>query len=115
MTYKKFILNYDMRQLVKSSQDYKNYMQSDEIQELQSKIDLELTKIENEWNTFILIYRSLDTNKEEFTLEGKAKIDQQRQEQQKVIEYEEEKNEVLEVFKEKCKNRKHLNTVSRNT
>lgn len=100
-TIKQLLLTYDMKKLVKSSEDYKNYMLSNEIQELETKIDLELTKIENEWNAFILIYKSLDTNKEEFTLEGKAKIDQQRQEQQKVIEYEEEKNEVLEVFKEK--------------
>lgn len=52
---------------------------------------------------FILIYRSLDTNKEEFTLEGKAKIDQQRQEQQKVIEYEEEKMKFLKFSKKNLK------------
>lgn len=102
---KQFFLNYDMRQLVKSSEEYKNYMLSNEIQELETKIDLELTKIENDWNAFILIYKSLDKNKDEFTFEFKQQRDQQRQEQEKIItikkEHEQESIQVVEQFREK--------------
>ena len=76
-------------------------MQSYEIVELQLKIDLELTKMEQEWQVFIDIYKTLDTNKDEFTLEGKAKRDLLLQEQQKIIENEQDKKHVLEVFQEK--------------
>ncbi|WP_323585089.1 hypothetical protein [Aliarcobacter butzleri] len=98
---KQFILNYDMKKLVKSSQEYKEYMNSSEIVELQKNIDNELTKMEKEWQVFIDIYKSLDTNKDEFTLEGKAKRDLAKQEQQKIVENELEKNQVIEEFKEK--------------
>ena len=101
MTTKQFILKYDMKKLVKSSQYFKEYMQSDEIVELQLKIDLELTKMEKEWQVFIDIYKTLDTNKDEFTLEGKAKRDLAKQEQQKIVENELEKNQVMEEFREK--------------
>ncbi|MEV9644243.1 hypothetical protein [Aliarcobacter butzleri] len=101
MTRKQFMLQYDMKKLVKSSQEYKEYMQSDEIVELQLKIDLELTKMEKEWKVFLDIYNNLDTNKDEFTLEGKAKRDLAKQEQQKIFENEQEKKQVIEEFREK--------------
>ncbi|MFY4807886.1 hypothetical protein ACOTVK_04925 [Aliarcobacter butzleri] len=101
MTRKQFMLQYDMKKLVKSSQEYKEYMQSDEIVELQLKIDLELIKIEQEWKVFLDIYNNLDTNKDEFTLEGKAKRDLAKQEQQKIFENEQEKKQVIEEFREK--------------
>ena len=101
MTTKQFMLQYNMKKLVKSSREYKEYMQSYEIVELQLKIDLELTKMEKEWQVFIDIYRTLDTNKDEFTLEGKAKRDLLLKEQQKIVENELEKNQVIEEFKEK--------------
>ena len=98
---KQLLLNYNMKKLVKSSQEYKEYMNSSEIVELQLKIDLELTKMEKEWQVFIDIYKSLDTNKDEFTLEGKAKRDLAKQEQQKIFENEQEKKQVIEEFREK--------------
>lgn len=98
---KQFILNYDMKKLVKSSRYYKEYMNSYEIVELQLKIDLELTKMEKEWKVFLDIYNNLNTNKDEFTLEGKAKRDLAKQEQQKIVENELEKNQVMEEFREK--------------
>ncbi|MFX4234742.1 hypothetical protein ACOL3F_02225 [Aliarcobacter butzleri] len=101
MNAKKFILNYDMKKLVQSSKDYKNYMQSDEIQQFQSKIDLELTKMEKEWKVFIDIYRSLDTNKEEFTIKAKLQRDQQRLEQKIKEENEKESVQIVEQFREK--------------
>ena len=101
MTTKQFMLKYDMKKLVKSSQYFKEYMQSYEIVELQLKIDLELTKMEQELKVFLDIYNNLDTNKDEFTLEGKAKRDLLLQEQQKIIENEQDKKHVLEVFQEK--------------
>ena len=101
MTTKQFILNYDMQKLVKSSQEYKEYMNSSEIVELQLKIDLELTKMEQELKVFLDIYNNLDTNKDEFTLEGKAKRDLAKKEQQKIVENEQEKKQVIQEFKEK--------------
>ena len=98
---KQLLLNYNMKKLVKSSQYFKEYMQSYEIVELQLKIDLELTKMEQEWQVFIDIYKTLDTNKDEFTLEGKAKRDLAKQEQQKIVENEQEKKQVIEEFREK--------------
>ena len=98
---KQLLLNYNMKKLVKSSQYFKEYMQSYEIVELQLKIDLELTKMEQEWQVFIDIYKTLDTNKDEFTLEGKAKRDLAKQEQQKIVKNELEKNQVMEEFREK--------------
>ena len=53
---KQFILNYDMQKLVKSSQYYKEFMQSDEIVELQKKIDNEIDSIQKEWDIFMDIY-----------------------------------------------------------
>lgn len=101
MTTKQFMLQYNMKKLVKSSQEYKEYMNSSEIVELQLKIDLELTKMEQEWQVFIDIYRTLDTNKDEFTLECKVKRDLLLKEQQKIIENEQEKKQVIQEFKEK--------------
>ena len=101
MTTKQFMLNYNMKKLVKSSQEYKEYMNSSEIVELQKKIDYELENMEKEWKVFIDIYKTLDTNKDEFTLEGKAKRDLAKQEQQKIVENELEKNQVMEEFREK--------------
>mgnify|MGYP003589085328 CR=1 FL=1 len=101
MTTKQFMLNYNMKKLVKSSQYFKEYMQSYEIVELQLKIDLELTKMEQELKVFLDIYNNLDTNKDEFTLESKAKRDLAKQEQQKIVENELEKNQVMEEFREK--------------
>lgn len=101
MTTKQFMLKYNMKKLVKSSQEYKEYMNSYEIVELQLKIDLELTKMEKEWKIFLDIYNNLNTNKDEFTLEGKAKRDLEKQEQQKIVENEQEKKQVIEEFREK--------------
>ena len=101
MTTKQFMLQYNMKKLVKSSQEYKEYMNSYEIVELQLKIDLELTKMEQELKVFLDIYNNLDTNKDEFTLEGKAKRDLAKQEQQKIVENEQEKKQVIEEFREK--------------
>ena len=101
MTTKQFMLQYNMKKLVKSSQEYKEYMNSSEIVELQLKIDLELTKMEQELKVFLDIYNNLDTNKDEFTLEGKAKRDLAKQEQQKIVKNELEKNQVMEEFREK--------------
>ncbi len=97
---KQFILNYDMQKLLKSSQYYKEYMNSFEIVELQKKIDNEIDSIQREWNVFIDIYKTLDTNKDEFTLEGKLKRDLEKQEQQKIIEIEEKKEQTLQTFRE---------------
>lgn len=101
MTTKQLLLNYNMKKLVKSSKEYKEYMQSYEIVELQLKIDLELTKMEQEWKVFLDIYNNLNTNKDEFTLEGKAKRDLAKKEQQKIVKNELEKNQVMEEFREK--------------
>ena len=101
MTTKQFILNYDVKKLVKSSQYYKEYMNSSEIIELQKKIDNELENMEKEWKVFLDIYNNLDTNKDEFTLEGKAKKDLAKKEQQKFVENEQEKKQVIQEFKEK--------------
>ena len=101
MTTKQFMLQYNMKKLVKSSQEYKEYMNSSEIVELQLKIDLELTKMEKEWKIFLDIYNNLNTNKDEFTLEGKEKRDLAKQEQQKIVENEQEKKQVIEEFREK--------------
>ena len=98
---KQFILNYDMQKLVKSSQYYKEFMQSYEIVELQKKIDNEIDSIQKEWDVFMDIYKTLDTNKDEFTLEGKLKRDLAKQEQQKIIEIEEKKEQTLQTFREK--------------
>lgn len=100
MTTKQFMLQYNMKKLVKSSQEYKEYMNSSEIVELQLKIDLELTKMEKEWKIFLDIYNNLNTNKDEFTLEGKLKRDLEKQEQQKIIEIEEKKEQTLQTFRE---------------
>ena len=97
---KQFILNYDMQKLVKSSQYYKEYMQSLEIVELQKKIDNEIDSIQKEWDVFIDIYKTLDTNKDEFTLEGKLKRDLEKQEQQKIIDIEEKKEQKLQTLRE---------------
>ena len=97
---KQFILNYNMQKLLKSSQYYKEYMNSFEIVELQKKIDNEIDSIQREWNVFIDIYKTLDTNKDEFTLEGKLKRDLEKQEQQKIIEIEEKKEQTLQTFRE---------------
>ena len=101
MTTKQFMLQYNMKKLVKSSQEYKEYMNSSEIVELQLKIDLELTKMEKEWKIFLDIYNNLNTNKDEFTLEGKEKRDLAKQKQQKIVENEQEKKQVIEEFREK--------------
>lgn len=98
---KQFILNCDMQKLVKSSQYYKEYMQSLEIVELQKKIDNEIDSIQREWDVFMDIYKFLDTNKDEFTHEGKLKRDLEKQEQQKIIEIEEKKEQTLQTFREK--------------
>ena len=97
---KQFILNYDMQKLVKSSQYYKEFMQSNEIVELQKKIDNEIDSIQKECDVFMDIYKTLDTNKDEFTLEGKLKRDLAKQEQQKIIEIEEKKEQTLQTFRE---------------
>ena len=101
MTTKQFMLQYNMKKLVKSSQEYKEYMNSSEIVELQLKIDLELTKMEKEWKIFLDIYNNLNTNKDEFTLEGKEKRDLAKLKQQKIVENEQEKKQVMEEFREK--------------
>ena len=100
MTTKQFMLKYDMKKLVKSSQYYKEFMQSYEIVELQKKIDNEIDSIQKEWDVFMDIYKTLDTNKDEFTLEGKLKRDLAKEEQQKIIEIEEKKEQTLQTFRE---------------
>ena len=52
MTTKQFMLQYNMKKLVKSSQEYKEYMNSSEIVELQKKIDYEekLKAYNTYWN-----------------------------------------------------------------
>ena len=97
---KQLLLNYNMKKLVKSSQEYKEYMNSSEIVELQLKIDLELTKMEKEWKIFLDIYNNLNTNKDEFTLEVKVKRDLLLKEQQKIVERLDQLSEKVKKLRE---------------
>ena len=72
----------------------------DDILKIQKKIDNEIDSIQKEWDVFIDIYKTLDTNKDEFTHEGKLKRDLAKQEQQKIIEIEEKKEQTLQTFRE---------------
>ncbi|KLD98661.1 hypothetical protein [Aliarcobacter butzleri] len=95
------IKKYDMKTLVKLSIEYKEYMKSEEIQQLQKKIDNELTIIENEWKAFLKVYKDLDKNQHEYTIEYKEKQKEVEKKQEQKREQEKEKEQTLLNFQEK--------------
>lgn len=67
-------MKYDIRKhnfktLIKKSEEYKEYINSKEILDLELAIDKELTRIEREWKVFREVYYDLDQNKEKYTKE----------------------------------------------
>lgn len=70
------IRKHDFKTLIKKSEEYKNYINSQEILDLEMAIDKELTRIEREWKVFRDLYYDLDQNKEKYTKE--YKIEQER-------------------------------------
>ena len=70
------IRKHDFKTLIKKSEEYKNYINSQEILDLEMAIDKELTRIELEWKVFREVYYDLDQNKKEYTKE--YKIEQER-------------------------------------
>lgn len=70
------IRKHDFKTLIKKSEEYKEYINSKEILDLELAIDKELTRIEREWKVFRDLYYDLDKNKKEYTKE--YKIEQER-------------------------------------
>lgn len=70
------IRKHNFKDLIKKSEEYKNYINSQEILDLEMAIDKELTRIEREWKVFRDLYYDLDKNKKEYTKE--YKIEQER-------------------------------------
>ena len=57
------IRKHDFKTLIKKSEEYKEYINSKEILDLELAIDKELTRIEREWKVFRDLYYDLDKNK----------------------------------------------------
>lgn len=70
------IRKHDFKTLIKKSEEYKEYINSQEILDLEMAIDKELTRIELEWKVFREVYYDLDQNKEKYTKE--YKLEQER-------------------------------------
>lgn len=70
------IRKHNFKDLIKKSEEYKEYINSKEILDLELAIDKELTRIEREWKVFRDLYYDLDKNKEKYTKE--YKIEQER-------------------------------------
>lgn len=70
------IKKHNFKTLIKKSEEYKEYINSKEILDLELAIDKELTRIEREWKIFRDLYYDLDKNKKEYTKE--YKIEQER-------------------------------------
>lgn len=70
------IKKHDFKSLIKKSKEYKEYINSKEILDLELAIDKELTRIEREWKVFREVYYDLDQNKEKYTKE--YKLEQER-------------------------------------
>ena len=74
-------MKYDIRKhnfktLIKKSEEYKEYINSKEILDLEMAIDKELSRMELEWKVFREVYYDLDQNKEKYTKE--YKLEQER-------------------------------------
>ncbi|WP_152057859.1 hypothetical protein [Aliarcobacter butzleri] len=70
------IRKHDFKTLIKKSEEYKEYINSKEILDLELAIDKELSRLEREWKVFREVYYDLDQNKEKYT--KKYKIEQER-------------------------------------
>ena len=65
------IRKHDFKTLIKKSEEYKEYINSKEILDLELAIDKELSRLEREWKVFRDLYYDLDKNKEKYTKEYK--------------------------------------------
>lgn len=65
------IKKHNFKTLIKKSEEYKEYINSKEILDLEMAIDRELSRIELEWKVFREVYYDLDQNKEKYTKEYK--------------------------------------------
>lgn len=70
------IRKHNFKDLIKKSEEYKEYINSKEILDLELAIDKELSRLEREWKVFREVYYDLDQNKEKYTKE--YKIEQER-------------------------------------
>ncbi|MCT7548701.1 hypothetical protein N5U18_09385 [Aliarcobacter butzleri] len=65
------IRKHNFKDLIKKSEEYKEYINSKEILDLELAIDKELSRLEREWKVFREVYYDLDQNKEKYTKEYK--------------------------------------------
>lgn len=92
------IKKHDFKSLIQKSEEYKEYINSKEILDLELAIDKELSRLEREWKVFREVYYDLDQNKEKYTKEYKL-------EQERIKNLEKEnlnnsfKNEIKELDK----------------
>lgn len=94
------IKKHDFKSLIQKSKEYKEYINSQEILDLELAIDKELTRIEREWKVFREVYYDLDQNKEKYTKE--YKLEQERiknLEKETLNENTNFKNEIKELDK----------------
>lgn len=97
-------MKYDIRKhnfktLIKKSEEYKEYINSKEILDLELAIDKELTRIEREWKVFREVYYDLDQNKEKYTKEYKIEKERIKNLENETLENTNFKNEIKELDK----------------
>ncbi|OCL86163.1 hypothetical protein [Arcobacter porcinus] len=60
----------DMRELIDASQEYREYMESDEAKELQRKIDAELTYLEKFVKALEIVSKEIKEDRKKFTIKS---------------------------------------------
>lgn len=93
------IKKHDFKTLIKKSEEYKEYINSKEILDLELAIDKELTRIEREWKVFRDLYYDLDKNKKEYTKEYKIEQERIKNLEKETLENTNFKNEIKELDK----------------
>ncbi|WP_123377618.1 hypothetical protein [Aliarcobacter butzleri] len=93
------IRKHNFKDLIKKSEEYKNYINSQEILDLEMAIDKELTRIELEWKVFREVYCDLDQNKEKYTKEYKLEQERIKNLEKENLNNNNFKNEIKELDK----------------
>lgn len=93
------IRKHNFKDLIKKSEEYKEYINSKEILDLELAIDKELTRIEREWKVFREVYYDLDQNKKEYTKEYKLEKERIKNLENETLENTSFKNEIKELDK----------------
>lgn len=93
------IKKHDFKTLIKKSEEYKEYINSKEILDLELAIDKELSRMELEWKVFRDLYYDLDQNKEKYTKEYKIEQERIKNLEKETLENTNFKNEIENLDK----------------